>query len=85
MQPLEESKLELNKKSEILILLSGEIEIYRKSYDKEIKKKFKNKEKDVIYDSFIKMGEYYCSYEMVELRNDCIVKAKLLAVVIKGF
>jgi hypothetical protein len=76
LQPLEESKLELNKKSEILILLTGEIEIYRKSYEKEIKKKIKNREKDVIYDSYIKMGEYYCAYEMVELRNDCIVKAK---------
>lgn len=42
----------------MLILLSGQIKIYRKILETENKKKLRKKQSDIIYDEYILLGEY---------------------------
>jgi hypothetical protein len=54
----EELRLEVNKKSEILILLSGEITIYRKVLEVDLKKKQKRKEREMLHEEYVKIDDY---------------------------
>jgi hypothetical protein len=55
----------VNKKSEIVILLSGEVKIYRKILEGENKKKLSRRENEIIHEQYLKTGEYRDSYQII--------------------
>lgn len=66
--------MELNKKSEIVILLAGEVTLYRKVVEGEGKKKSK-KEVEMLHGQYVRVSAFRGANELIETKSDVILRA----------